>query len=192
MEVLLERPQAVVAGQPAALLHLHAPGREVELVVDDHDLARVLDAVAAHEQRAPTRPRAFMYVCGKARATRRPPMVTSAVRARSFEPLQGAAVAAGQLGHHLDAQVVAGAVELLARVAQTDDQDVGSVCRAAPAVARPNSAMAATRRRRPRRPRAFALALGAFALLALGLLLGHGGAGTGGHDDEGVGVERGA
>ena len=33
--------QAVVAGQAAADLHLHAPHGQVELVVDDHEAVRV-------------------------------------------------------------------------------------------------------------------------------------------------------
>lgn len=50
LQVRLDRLEAVVAGQPPADLHLQLPGREVHLVVDDHELVQVVDAVALEQQ----------------------------------------------------------------------------------------------------------------------------------------------
>ena len=48
-EVRLDRPQAVVAGEPAAELDLDATGRQVQLVVHDDDAVR-LEVVTASER----------------------------------------------------------------------------------------------------------------------------------------------
>ena len=48
-EVRCHAAQAVVPSEPAADLHPHRGRREVELVVDDDDLARLVDPIAANE-----------------------------------------------------------------------------------------------------------------------------------------------
>jgi hypothetical protein len=46
----VERLEAVVARRPPTHLDLHAPDRQVELVVDDHPVCEVLDPVAPHQR----------------------------------------------------------------------------------------------------------------------------------------------
>ena len=49
MQVGLDGLQTVVTGRPPADLEFHPPHGQVELVVDDHEAAQVLDAVPANE-----------------------------------------------------------------------------------------------------------------------------------------------
>ena len=58
LQVLGDRAQAVVAGEPAARLDLEFARRQVEFVLDDDDLLGRLDPVAADERaRRPGRSR---------------------------------------------------------------------------------------------------------------------------------------
>ena len=142
--------------------------RQVELVVDDHELARVVDAVAAHEQRRRPRPSRSCRSCGKASATRWPPIAHLGDEGRSLRRASGDSPWRRASTSTTSAPTLWRVPRvLLAGVAQPDDQQVGRACPAARAAPRPS--------RRHRRgysacilggvaaPRP-ALALGAFAL----------------------------
>ena len=124
-EVVDDAAQPVVAGQAAAGLDPHDRRRQVELVVDDDQLRRVLDAVAAHQ-----RPHRLARSRSCTSAGRRAPPDRSRDRALGDQRIVAARLAAcapcarGQHADDLLADVVARAGVLLAGVAQPDDQPV--------------------------------------------------------------------
>ena len=68
VQVLLDRPQPVVAGQPAADLHAQHRGLEVELVVHDHEVLGRRRRTGARAARPPDPSRSCRWSAPRARA----------------------------------------------------------------------------------------------------------------------------
>ena len=181
------RPQAVVAGQPAADLDPHRPGgrssSSCTITIRSGRRCR-----SDGRARPTAWPESFMYVSGKASTTRRSPMRDLGDEGVLRPALSGDSCRRGQLADHLVADVVAGAGELLARVAQPDDQPVGRGRRPAPCASAVTSDHSAAVAAVGRSLGVVTLGLLLGRCLVGGLDLGHLGAHRQHGDDRGLGV----